>query len=170
MEGLMLGRWVMVILLFNGLRRGFTEKQSRGMFRPPEAMAWATWWVYIHVSWSPSSSGCSPSNPLSLLSSLHHHTTSLPSVVSYQTDGFIHMAFCITPSSHCPLRLCLPPPSLSLHHPNALWQCRPLCLLLHGSLKWSVNQLFLFVSLTFTLFLFHPSFILCFHWFCHVGA
>lgn len=68
-----------------------------------------------------------------------------PSLMSDQTDGSTHMAV-PAPS----LR-----PSLLLHHPNALWQCRLLCSLLNGEPEIIPK---LEISLPLSLCHIHPFF------------
>ncbi len=157
-------------LLCNGLRG---EKQNRGMSRPHEAIGGAKGWVYIHVSWKPSSCGLTLLPPCPVISALSRNfPPSLPPtrLVSYQTDWFVHMDFCIPPSSlFCPLFLCL---LLSLPF------SRSITLMLCGSVGCCVyscmgawNNLLahtLSFPLSFSIpLLSHPSFIVCcFFFFC----
>lgn len=91
------------------------------------SMSWmmggARRWLHIHALWNPSSCGLSLWAPCCVISVLSHNLSPfLPFLVSYQTDGFLHVAFHST--------LCPHFPSLSLHHSNALWQHWLLCWLL----------------------------------------
>ena len=71
-----------------------------------------------------------------------------PSLVSCRTYGFVHMTFRFPPSSFwLPSLSSSLSPTLPLHHPNALWQCRLLYLLLNGSTNSSASMNSLFLSI-----------------------
>lgn len=80
---------------------------------------------------------------LCVLLSLHYHATSLSRV---RSNRWVH-------AHGCSVSL---PPSLSLHHPNALWQCRLLCSLLNGKPEIIPK---LEISLPLSLCHIHPFFL-----------
>lgn len=120
-------------LLFGGLQ----EKWSREMMRHHEGGGGASQLVYVHVTWTLSSCGL-PLLPLCLI--ISPLSRNLPP--SHQTDGSTHMAVLS--------------PSLPLHHPNALWQCRLLCSLLNGKPEIIPK---LEISLPLSLCHIHPFFL-----------
>lgn len=105
MEGWMFRRWG----LLPRTSMGWAEQRDDGRH---EAMGGAKRWLYIHVSWNPSPLCAHPLSPVLCHLCIITQPPSLPLLVSYQTDGFFHMAFTppsapsFSPSRSITLMLC----------------------------------------------------------------